>query len=84
MKTTVDLPDDLLRRAKAKAAMQGKKLRELLQDGLERVLNEDEIPAGRTPQPSAFDLMQDGCGIVHSGVGDLSSNPRHLEGFGHG
>lgn len=84
MKTTVDLPDDLLRRAKAKAALQGKKLRELLQDGLERVVNEDEVPAGRIPQPSAFDLMQDGCGIVRSGVGDLSSNPEHLEGFGHG
>ena len=65
-------------------AMQDKKLRELLQDGLERVLNEDGIPAGRTPQPSAFDLMQDGCGMVRSGVGDLSGNPRHLEGFGHG
>jgi hypothetical protein len=82
VKTTVDLPDDLLRRAKAKAAMEGKKLRELLQEGLERVLHESEADAVRGPQPSAFDRVQDGCGIVSSGVGDLSSNPRHLDRFG--
>ena len=82
MKTTVDLPDDLLRRAKASAALQGKKLRELVQDGLERVLTEPNPLARRVPAPSAFDLMEDGCGIVASEIGDLSSNPKHLEGFG--
>jgi len=82
MKTTVDLPDDLLRRAKARAAMQGKKLRELMQDGLERVLNESEPRLDPPARPSAFDLMRDGCGIVNSGIGDLSCNPKHLEDFG--
>jgi hypothetical protein len=80
MKTTVDLPDDLLRRAKSEAALRGKKLRELVQTGLERVLDEPEKES--PAQPTAFDLMKDGSGIVRSGVGDLSSNPRHLEGFG--
>lgn len=55
--------------------MQGKKLRELMQDGLERILNEPEPRLDQRPQPSAFDLMQDGCGIVSSGIGDLSCNP---------
>ena len=83
MKTTVDLPEDLLRRAKSSAALQGRKLRELVQEGLERVLNESAPPTGLVPGPSAFDLMQDGFGIVSTGIGDLSSNPRHLESFGH-
>ena len=81
MKTTVDLPDELLRQAKAEAALRGKKLRELVLDGLQRVLAEPEKP-GESGIPSAFELMKDGCGIVRSEVGDLSCNSRHLEGFG--
>ncbi len=80
MKTTVDLPDELLRQAKAEAALRGKKLRELVQEGLERVLREPD--PGPRPFVSAFDMMKDGCGILHSGLGDLSTDPRHLEGFG--
>ena len=33
-------------------------------------------------EPSAHDLMQDGCGIVSSGVGDLATHPSHLENMG--
>lgn len=80
MKTTVNLPDELLRQAKAEAALRGKKLRELVQEGLERVLRDPEPEP--SPVVSAFDMMKDGCGILHSGMGDLSTNPQHLEGFG--
>ncbi len=80
MKTTIDVPDGLLREAKVEAALRGKKLRELVIEGLRRVLSDPE--EGGAGIPSAFELMEDGCGIVSSGVGDLSSNPRHLEGFG--
>lgn len=83
MKTTVDLPDDLLRLAKSKAALQGRKLRELVQEGLEHVINNTVSHPAKSSPPSAFDLMKDGCGIVSSGVGDLSSNPKHLDSFGH-
>lgn len=31
---------------------------------------------------SAHDLMKDGCGIIRSGIGDLSTNKKHMEGFG--
>ena len=34
MKTTVELPDDLYRRAKAQAALRGRKFKELVEEGL--------------------------------------------------
>ena len=39
-RTTVRLPDDLVRRAKRKAAAEGRSLTALIEDGLRRVLNE--------------------------------------------
>jgi len=38
MRTTIDLPDDLFRRAKATAALQGKSLKELVASVLEKGL----------------------------------------------
>lgn len=78
MKTTIDLPEDLLRRVKAEAALRGRKLRELVQEGILYVL---EHPAETSVSPSTH-RFEDGFGIVKSGVGDLSSNPKHMEGFG--
>lgn len=39
-RTTVRLPEDLVRRAKRKAAAEGRSLTALIEDGLRRVLNE--------------------------------------------
>jgi plasmid stability protein len=39
-RTTVRLPDDLIRRAKRRAAAQGRSLTALIEDGLRRVVNE--------------------------------------------
>ena len=39
-RTTVRLPDDLIRRAKRKAAVEGRSLTALIEEGLRRVLNE--------------------------------------------
>ena len=39
-RTTVRLPDDLVRRAKRKAAEEGRSLTALIEDGLRRVVNE--------------------------------------------
>ena len=44
MRTTIDLPDDLLRRAKSTAALRGIKLNELLQGFVERGLSEGAGP----------------------------------------
>lgn len=47
MRTTVRLSDDLLRRARKKAAEQGRTLTSLLEEGLKTVLAESK-PARRT------------------------------------
>jgi hypothetical protein len=43
-RTTVRLPDDLLRRAKHKAAAEGRSLTALLEEGLRRVLADRPAP----------------------------------------
>jgi hypothetical protein len=79
MKTTIEVPDELYRKAKAEAALRGRKLKDLVEEGLRLVLRQD---AKSTAQPSLAELMKPACGIVDSGVSDLASNPKHLEGFG--
>jgi predicted DNA-binding protein len=34
--------------------------------------------------PSLYERMRDGIGCVASGIGDLATNPKHLEGYGRG
>jgi hypothetical protein len=81
VKTTVDLPDDLARRIKAEAALRGRKLKDLVEEGLRLVL-ESPRTARTGTGPTLYGLMQDSCGIVDSGVTDLASNPKHLKDFG--
>jgi hypothetical protein len=50
MKTTVDLPDDLFRQATARAAVQGKRLTDLLAEGLELLLRPTH--GATEPEPS--------------------------------
>lgn len=49
MKTTVDLPDDLYRRAKVEAALRGRKFKDLVEQGLRLVL---ETPRTGSPRLS--------------------------------
>lgn len=79
MKTTVELPDDLYRRAKAEAALRGRKFRELIEEGLRLVL---ETPRKIRRRSSLAERMRRACGVVDSGIADLASNPEHLAGFG--
>jgi len=79
MKTTVDLPDELYRRAKTEAALRGRKFRELVAEGLVRVL---EAPAEQPPNAKLSALMRRARGVMDSGISDLASNPKHLSGFG--
>jgi hypothetical protein len=79
MKTTVEVPDELYRKAKAEAALRGRKLKDLVEEGLRLVLG---VPRKAAARPSLADLMKDARGVVDSGVPDLASNPKHLAGFG--
>jgi hypothetical protein len=79
MKTTIEVPDELYRRAKAEAAMRGHKLKDLVEEGLRLVL---EQPRKRSDKPSLAGLMKRARGMVQSGVTDLGSNPAHLKNFG--
>ena len=79
MKTTIELPDELFRRAKATAALRGRKLKDLVEEGLRRVL---ESPEDESEIEARRDLLRQYCGIVDSGVTDLSTNPKYMEGFG--
>jgi hypothetical protein len=79
MKTTVEVPDDLYRRAKAEAALRGRKLKDLIEEGLRLVL---EGPQKGRRDPSLAGLMKRARGVIDSGIPDLASNRKHLERFG--
>jgi hypothetical protein len=79
MKTTVEVPDDLYRRAKAEAALRGRKLKDLIEEGLRLVL---EAPRKTRRNPTLAELIRPAQGLIDSGVSDLASNPEHLKGFG--
>jgi predicted component of type VI protein secretion system len=79
MKTTVELPDDLYRRAKAEAALRGYKFREFVEEGLRLAL---ETPRKTRRPPGLAELMKRARGVIDSGIPDLASNPEHLAGFG--
>jgi hypothetical protein len=79
MKTTVEVPDELYRRAKAEAALRGRKFRELVEEGLRLAL---ETPRKTRRQPSLAGLMKRARGVIDSEIPDLASNPEHLAGFG--
>ena len=80
MKTTIELSDELFRKVKAEAALRGRKLKDLVEEGLRLVLESPRTDRGA--KPGLHDLMKDACGVVDSGVSDLGSNPKHLKSFG--
>jgi len=78
---TIELPDDLAARLKAASEQAHIPPSQFARAALERALPAPppEFPADG---PSAYDLMKDGFGCVSSGIGDLSTNPKHMEGYG--
>ncbi|MFZ3351718.1 MAG: hypothetical protein WA268_12695 [Xanthobacteraceae bacterium] len=79
MKTTIELPDELYRRAKAVASRRGRKIKDLVEEGLRMVV--DGSAEGCRKRTLA-ELMKGARGLVDSGGPDLASNPRRLAGFG--
>ncbi|MFZ2006678.1 MAG: hypothetical protein WB697_18605 [Stellaceae bacterium] len=85
MRTTIDLPDDLFRRAKSEAALRGQKFKDLVEEGLRAVIddpNPHQKPDEKPKRVSAHDLLKDLCGIIKEGPPDLATNPKHFEDFG--
>ena len=72
MRTTVDLPDELFQRAKARAALRGRKLREFIADSLQRALVGGEVP---TPRRVRLPLVKgDGTHVINPSRGDLDAS----------
>jgi len=51
MKTTLEIPDDLFRAAKSKAALDGRHLKDLVAEGLSLVLRAQPTPTRRADFP---------------------------------
>lgn len=86
MKTTLEIPDDLFRKAKAMAVMEGIKLKDFVAESLQMRVETKKRAAGKAKgqlkQPTLHDRFRKYCGVVKSGVRDLSTNAKHMEGFG--
>jgi hypothetical protein len=86
MRTTIDLPDELLRRAKSEAALRGRKLKDLVEEGLRLVVETPPSggkgPTAAKPKPSAHDLLREWCGIIKDGPSDLATNKKYFDDFG--
>lgn len=80
---TIELPDDLAARLAAASEQAHVPPEQLVRAALEKAL---PAPAPDFPAdgPSAYDLMKDGFGCVSTGLGDLSTNPKHMERYGRG
>lgn len=76
---TVKLPDEVAARLEEHAKRLGVSKSSIVRESLDSDLRE---PATVEEGASAYDLMKDGFGCVNSGIGDLSTNPKHMEGFG--
>jgi hypothetical protein len=78
--TTISLnvPDELIARMDAVARAKRTSRSALLREALEEMLK----AVARKALPSLFERSADLCGKGCSGLGDLASNSRHLEGFG--
>lgn len=88
MRTTVDLPDELFRRAKAEAALRGRKLKDLIEEGLRQLLARPDdggrvAESAQPRRPSAHDLLKD---LIfeydENAPTDLSTNPKYFDDFG--
>ena len=65
MRTTLDLPDDLFRQAKARAALEGASLKDVLRRYIESGLQQPTRPAGGAAKRSTLPVVRArGKGVV--------------------
>ena len=85
MRTTVDLPDELFRRAKAEAALRGRKLKDLIEEGLRTMIDNPSSEPKSEEKPkrvTAHDLLKDLIFTDAEGPVDLSTNKKYFDDFG--
>lgn len=82
MKATIDIPDPLYRKVKAKAAEQGRKIRDVTIELFQGWLSVGQSTRHDAEQQRLRALMMKHVGSFDSGIDDLGSNPKHLEGLG--
>ena len=75
---SVKIPHGLKLRMERESSRGGLSKSRLIRDALERALDQRKQMAGAT----VFDLTKDLCGSVRGGPRDLSSNKKHLDGYG--
>lgn len=75
---TVKLPQPLAAKLDALVRRRKQSKSTLVREAIERLADED----GMSKKGSVFDLVKDLKGIVKKGPKDLSTNPKHMRGFG--
>lgn len=80
--TTVsfEISDELAARLDASARARHTTRSELLREAVEKLASVDDVPEENGP--TLLELAGDLCGKGASGIPDLGSNPRYLEGYG--
>ena len=76
---TIKLPPGMKARLEAHAKLSGRSVSALVRECIEQSPTMQDRTENR---PSLYDLAKDLCGCFDSGVTDLSTNPRHMKGFG--
>ena len=73
------MPDHLAARLAAASERQQVPPAQIVREALAKAL---PAPMPATDEPTLYELMQDGFGCVSSGLGDLATSPKYLEGYG--
>jgi hypothetical protein len=77
----VDLSDDLAARLAEASEKHQIPPAQFVREALERALPET-MPPFPTDGPTVYDRMKDAIGCIDSGVTDLATNPKYLDGYG--
>ena len=75
---TVKIPAELKASVEERARMTGRSVSAVVRESLRETIR----PAQSGGLPSLLERAGDLCGCFDSGMEDLASNPKHLEGFG--
>ncbi len=75
---SVKIPEKLKLRMDHESNQRGISKSRLIREALEQAFGSEEF----TAEATVFDITSDLCGSVTGGPYDLSSNKKHLEGYG--